>query len=106
VCATAEMEAEPEAATALVWVGMLTAARRRQSRRTPKVLGGLLGRASTKPPTPPRGSGACARGPLLRGDLKLGADERLDSLLAGQAQAEERALAFEVEVKIEEGAAF
>jgi hypothetical protein len=43
------------------WVGQ----RRRQSRRTPKVLGGLLGRASTKPPTPLSN----AEWGTLRGDL-------------------------------------
>src|SRR5450631_1915240 len=49
----------------VVWAAGLSAERRRQSRRTPKVLGLLVGRASTKPPTLLRG----AEWGTLRGDL-------------------------------------
>jgi hypothetical protein len=36
-------------AARIVWAAALATERRRQSRRTPKVLGGLVGRAATKP---------------------------------------------------------
>jgi hypothetical protein len=54
----------------VAWCG----SRRRQSRRTPKVLGGLFGRTSTKPPTLLRD----AEWGTLRGDLGAWQEDRIE----------------------------
>jgi hypothetical protein len=59
------------------WVGMGSPAALEtgwQSRRTPKVLGGLLRRGSTKPPTPLRN----AEWGTLRGDLCAGQEVKFE----------------------------